>query len=115
MAELEVVDQVLRVRFTLGERIAGLLLRDVELPLSAVDEVEVVQDGVAAVRGVRAPGLAVPGVRIGTWRRRGTRSLVSVRSGQPALRLRLHGERWDEVLVGAAGASDHVDRLAGRH
>jgi hypothetical protein len=99
MATVHLTTETLTVRLTRGEKLAGLL-RDLTVPLSAVAAVEVVPDALAAVRGLRAPGLGLPGRRIGTWRRRGERSLVSVRRGQPGLRLELTGQRFDTVLVG---------------
>lgn len=67
--------------------------------------VQVVPDGLAAVRGVRAPGLALPGRRkLGTWRGRGATRLVDVRAGEPALRVRLSGHRYDELLLSTSEA-----------
>jgi hypothetical protein len=104
MALLQLRPPVLSVRLTRAEKILGLL-RDVEVPLAAVHEVEVVTDALSAPRGLRAPGLGLPGVRkIGTWRGGGRKTLVSVRRGQPAVRVRLAGQRWDELLVGADDA-----------
>jgi hypothetical protein len=80
-----------------------------------VTDVEVVPDAFSAVRGRRAPGLGLPSRRIGTWRRRGERSFVSVRRGRSGLRLRLTGQRFDTVLVGlpdpAATAAELTRRL----
>lgn len=104
------------VRLTRAEKIAGLL-RDVEVPLSAVRDVEVVPDPLVAMRGLRAPGLALPGVRkVGTWRARGERTLVCVRRGQPAVRVRLEGQRFDTLLLGdddAAGLAARITAAAG--
>ncbi len=100
MATLQLTETTLSVRLTRAETILGLL-RDVDLPRSAGRDVEVVADGLAAARGLRAPGLGVPGRRkIGTWRRIGERSLVSVRRGQPALRIALEGQRYDTLVIG---------------
>jgi hypothetical protein len=105
MATLQVTPPTLAVRLTTAEKLAGLL-RDVEVPLSAVREVEVVPDPLGTLRGLRAPGLALPGVRkIGTWRRPGERTLVSIRRGQPAVQVRLDGQRWQTLLVGADDAA----------
>jgi hypothetical protein len=49
---------------------------------------------------------------MGTWRRRGEKSLVSVRRGQPAVRIRLEGARYDTLLVGADDAAALAGALA---
>ncbi|MCF6508071.1 hypothetical protein E9549_11735 [Blastococcus sp. MG754426] len=111
MATLQLTPSTLSVHLTPGEKIAGLL-RDVAVPRSAITEVEVVGDAVGATRGLRAPGLALPGVRkIGTWRRPGERMLVCVRRGQPAVRVRLDGQRYDTLLVGTDDAAAVADSL----
>jgi hypothetical protein len=113
MAVLQVTPPTLSVRLTRFEKIAGLL-RDPEVPLSAVRSVEVVDDAVGATRGLRAPGLGLPGLRkIGTWRRRGETMLVCVRRGQPAVRIALTGARYDTLLVGADDAVAVAARLEG--
>jgi hypothetical protein len=105
MATVTTTPQALRVTLTTAEKVLGLL-RDLEVPRSSVTSVEAVADGLAATHGLRAPGLGLPGVRkIGTWRARGEKSLVSVRRGQPALRVRLAGQRFDTLLVGADDAA----------
>lgn len=109
MATVQRTDSTVRVRFTLGEKIGGLV-RDVEFPRSAVTGADVVPDPLEATRalraGLRAPGLALPGVRqVGTWRRPGEKTLVCIRRGQPAVRLRLAGQRYDTLLIGADDAA----------
>ena len=105
MATLQPTDRTLSVRLHLGEKIGGLL-RDLDVPLDSVREVDVVPNGMRAARGIRAPGLGLPGMRkIGTWRRRGERMMVSVRHGQPAVRVRLDGQRFDTLLIGADDAA----------
>ncbi len=112
MAELQLTPTTLTVRFPRREKIAGLV-RDLAVPLDAVRDAEVVADPLTAVRGLRAPGLGLPGVRkIGTWRRPGERTLVSVRRNQPAVRVRLTGERYDALLIGADDAAPLAGRLA---
>ncbi len=104
MATIETTSGTLRVSLTRAEKVLGLL-RDLEVPLPAVRSVAVVPDGLAAARGLRAPGLGLPGVRrIGTWRRRGSKTFVSVRRG-PAVRLELTGGRFDTVLVSVDDAA----------
>jgi hypothetical protein len=73
----------------------------------------VVPEPLTAVRGPRAPGLALPRRRkVGTWRRPGERTLVCVRKGQPALRVRLEGARYDCLLVGVDDPTALAESLA---
>ena len=102
MPTTRLTGDALEIRLRPWERLAGLLA-DLRVPLSAVREVDVLDDALTAPRGVRAPGLAVPGVRYGTWRGRG-RQWVAVRRGVPALRLELDGQRYDSVAVSAPDA-----------
>jgi hypothetical protein len=113
MATLELTPTTLTVRLSTAEKLAGLL-RDTTIPRAQVTAARAVPDGLAAASGLRAPGLGIPGVRkIGTWRRAGRRSLVSVRRGEPALLVTLEGNgRWASVLVGTRDAEDLAAELA---
>jgi hypothetical protein len=105
MAALQLTPSTLTLHLSRAEKILGLL-RNVQVPLAAVRSAEVVGDPLPAVRGLRAPGMALPGLRkIGTWRRQGERVLVSIRRGQPAVRVRLTGQRYDELLIGTDDAA----------
>ena len=105
MADLHVTSSTLALRFSRGEKVGGLVA-DLSVPLTAVVDVEVVAEPLREKLGLRFPGLDLPGVRkVGTWRRRGERTLVSVRKGQPALRVRLTGRRYGALLVGADDAA----------
>jgi len=107
-------DDALEVRLRPWEKVAGLL-PDLRVPLSAVREVEVVDDALSAPHGVRAPGLALPGiVKTGTWRGRrdgSGRQYVAVRRGVPALRLLLDGQRWASAVVSTPDAAQLAARL----
>lgn len=111
MATLSTTSDTLTLRLTRAEKVWGLV-RDVEVPLDAVGEVRVERDAVAAVAGVRAPGLGLPGRKVGTWRRElGHRCLVSVRRGVPAVRVVLEGQRLDELLVSVPDATEVAERI----
>ncbi|GAA2644626.1 hypothetical protein GCM10010399_93200 [Dactylosporangium fulvum] len=95
----------LRVRLSVAEKVGGLH-GDLDIPRDAIVSAEVVEDGLAAVKGLRAPGLAVPGVtKIGTWLGRGSRRFAVVRRGLPALRITLRGQRYDTVVVSTPDAA----------
>jgi len=112
MATMQRTATTLQVSFTRAEKLAGLV-RDVQIPLTAVLDAEVVQEPMSTLRGLRAPGFALPGIRkIGTWRGHGERVLVSVRAGQPAVRIRLAGGS-DSLLIGADDAAQLAALLTG--
>ena len=99
MTAVHIHDATLTVTFTTAQKVAGLL-RDQAIPLSAVRTVEVVPDGLEAARGLRAPGLALPGRhKIGTWRSSAGKSLVAVHGHRPAVHLTLEGQRYASLLL----------------
>lgn len=82
---------------------------DLRLPLHHIDSAESVPDGLAAVTGLRAPGLGVPGwAKLGTWRRREGSTVALVRGRGPALRIRSTVGRARDVLV----STPHAEQLA---
>jgi len=106
-----VADGVLRVRLSRFDRIFGLL-GDLAVPVEAVTSAEVVDDGLRAVPGWRAPGLAWPGrVKVGTWRSRGTRWYVVARRGSPALVVCLDDDRWAGAVLTCHDARELAARL----
>ena len=111
MATVTLSADTLGVRFTSVEKLSGLV-RDLDVPVASVIDARVENDGLSAARGIRAPGLGIPGVRkVGTWRGRAGRSLVSVRRGQPALSVRLSGQRYGTILIGLDDAQRYADQL----
>ena len=100
MTMMRAEGDALVVRFTTGEKILGLV-RDLRVPASAVASVAAVDDGLEEAHGLRAPGLGLPGFRkLGTWRGRTGKTLVSVRRHQPAVRVHLTGEAFATLLIG---------------
>jgi hypothetical protein len=113
MSRLVVADQRLRLQFSRTEKLLGALRRDLDLPVSSVASVDVLEDRWSrAVHGLRV-GLGLPGVRLlGTWRKRGLRQLVDLRRGQPSLRITLcEDSPYDEVLVSSPEADAVLAQL----
>ena len=111
MATVTTDSTTMYVRLSRSEKIAGLL-RDIAVPLDSVQEVAVEPDGLKAANRVRAPGLAIPGLRkIGIWRGGSGRMAVCVRRDQPALHLTLHGHKYSELLIGVANADQVASQL----
>ncbi|UYP19469.1 hypothetical protein OED52_02545 [Rhodococcus sp. Z13] len=111
MTTMNIDNGTLRVRFTPFEKIAGLI-GNVDVPLTSIRNIEVFEDGLSAVRGIRAPGLGLPGVRnIGSWRGPGRNDLVSVRRGEPALRIELEGHKRTALVLRVADAGRWAEKL----
>ena len=111
MAALDITDDQIHVRFTGTEKVLGLV-RDRSFPRDAVESVEVVDDGVGATRGIRAPGLGIPRVRlVGTWRHRHGKDLVSVSRGRAALRITLRDQPYASLLIGLDDAQAVAELL----
>jgi hypothetical protein len=110
MTAVHVTDTTVTIRQSRLEKLAGLY-DDLEVPRSAIRSVEVLDDGIRAVTGIRAPGLGLPTIKLGTWRGRSGPHYVAVRRGQPALRLELEGERHRTVLVSTTQAEQLARQL----
>src|SRR5580765_2280452 len=96
----------LRIELTRGERWGALRRDDLSVPWTQVDTVEAVAEPFLLVHGLRAPGLAVPWrTRIGTWRSHGRKTFAVTRKGAPGLRIVLHGNTYDEILVSVADSA----------
>ena len=115
MARLDLTRDTVHLRLTTGEKL-GALSGDVHIPRRAITGVEVVDEPLRAMRGLRAPGLALPGVvKAGTWRGGGRgRQFVAVRKGRRGVRVSLHGHRYDEVLVAVDDPEGVAAQLAPR-
>lgn len=87
MATIRIDGDEVVITLTRFEHVFGFL-RDRRIPRSLITEVAVEPEPFRAIRGIRAPGLAVPWrVAIGTWRGRRGRMFVCARAHEPALRL----------------------------
>lgn len=106
MSTLHIENGTVTLHLTTGEKVAGIH-GDLEFPVTAVTSVEVVPDALAAVHGMRAPGLSLPGVRkVGTWRTKEGSEFVVASAGQAGVRLHLKGEKLSSVLIGDADADE---------
>lgn len=102
MAEIFLDGDVVDVVFGPLER-AAALMGDVRFSLDQVASTSVAVDPFSAVRGIRAPGFAVPGiVALGTWRsRRHGRSIVAAYRHRPAVVVEVDGQGWQRIVVSA--------------
>jgi hypothetical protein len=99
VVQLVVGTDEVHVRLSRGEKIGGLH-GDLTVPLSQVRDVEAVAEPYRFVRGIRAPGLGVPGrTKIGTWRSQGRKTFAVARHGKPGVRIRLQDNTFDQIVL----------------
>lgn len=111
MARIVVTDDRITISLSPWEKVAGLM-GDRTIPRSAVTDVALEPEPIQATRGLRAPGLGVPGTtKIGTWRGEGRRMYVCVRRATPAVRIETTGLDRDAFLVSVPDAADVVAAL----
>jgi hypothetical protein len=111
MAQITLSDDEIRIELSLWEKIFGLM-GDRRIPRSAITEVALEADALGATRGLRAPGLGVPGgVKVGTWRGSGRTMYVCIRRSTPAVHLEVSGLDRDAFLVSVPDARQLVDAL----
>lgn len=99
MAEVVLDGADVVVRMSALERLAALR-GDVRVPRSAVTSCRVSAHPRSELRGLRAPGTAVPGLfSLCTLRGADTRDFAAVYRGRPALVIDLHGAEFDRLVV----------------
>ena len=99
MARIRTTQDELTVELSPAERLWSLR-GDVSVPRSTVTSAQVHDDALAQARGLRAPGLALPGrIKVGTWRSRSGKDLVVARRGEPAVVVELEGAAWRRLVV----------------
>jgi len=101
MAELSRDGDELVLSLSMAEK-AESLHGDIRVPLSSVEEVEVVDDIIHAVHGMRLPGTSLPGrIAIGTFVHDGEKTFAVVHHDTPrGVRVRLADGPFAELLVG---------------
>lgn len=114
MAVITNTNGELQLTLSRAEKVAAIH-GDIRVPASSVRDVRVAPDALAAVRGLRAPGLALPGrKKIGTWRKQGRRQFAVARRDMPAVHVYLDGQKFDELVVSVPDAERVAEGLRPR-
>jgi len=92
----------------------GALHADIRVPLRHVVHAEVVENPWRLLRGLRAPGTALPGlIMLGTSRRRGKKDFCAIYRGKPAVVVQLRDEAFDRLIVTGREAQLFAKRING--
>ena len=111
MARIRTTDEALVVELT-GLRPLWALKRRIVVPWQHVRGATVDPGAFAEPKGIRAPGLHVPGyAAIGTFRRKGERTFWEVRDQQRAVVVELTGEPYARLVLEVADPRGTVDAI----
>ncbi len=102
MAELFRDQGTLTLKLTTGEKMEGVH-GDIRVPIMSVQSVEILDDVIHAVHGMRSPGTGIPGVlAIGTFRSSSETIFAVVHhQNKRGVKVRLTGEHFDAFIVGS--------------
>lgn len=99
MARVQIVDDRLRVQLHGLSRVWAMR-SGLDVPLTSVRGATFDPDVVREPKGVRSPGLHVPGVAaVGTFHRDGEKTLWETYRGSRTVVIQLAGGSWDRIVV----------------
>lgn len=114
MAEVSIEGDQVVLHLSPLEKLEGIH-GDLRAPLASVRGVEVLDDAMGEVHGLRAPGTGVPGlVAVGTYLDQGTKTFAAVHHDtRRGVRVSLDGGGYDEWIVGCADPEGVAAGLSG--
>ncbi|MHB8189512.1 MAG: hypothetical protein ACYDHP_03620 [Ferrimicrobium sp.] len=112
MAKVFVDGEILFIELSAVEKLESIH-GEIHVPISSIRSIEVVEDALSAVHGLRSPGTGVPGlIAVGTYRGRAGSMFAVVHHDTPrGIRIRLEGADFDELLIGVADPEELVASL----
>jgi len=115
MAQLAREGDELVLTLTAAEK-AESLHGDLRLPMSSVTGVEVVDDVLHAVHGLKSVGAAWPGlIFVGTFHGEGGKTFAAVHHATPrGVRVSLEGANFDQLVVGCDNPEEVASQLGGQ-
>lgn len=109
MARVQIVDDRLRVQLRGLSRVWAMRSR-LEVPLTNVRGATFDPDVVREPKGVRSPGLHVPGVAaVGTFHHDGEKTLWETYRGTRTVVIQLAGEPYDRIVVEVPNPRETVE------
>jgi hypothetical protein len=113
MADMHVHSDRLEIHLTAAEKVLALKREDLLIPRESIRSVAITEDPWIWIRGIRAPGAAVPlTLAIGTWKFHGGKDFLLIKGKQrAAVVIDLEGEEYSRVIVSTQHAAKLIETL----
>lgn len=113
MADLYVHPDRLEIHLTRAEKALALRREDIVIPRDSISSVAITEDPWIWIRGIRAPGAAVPlTLSVGTWKFHGGKDFLLIKGKQrAAVVVDIAGEEFSRVIVSTPHAAKLVETL----
>jgi hypothetical protein len=100
MAVLFVHTDRLEIRLTRAEKMLSFRRTDIVVPLESIRSAALTDDPWVWVRGIRAPGTAVPlTLAVGTWKFHDGKDFLLIKRTRTAVVIDLEGEEFSRIIV----------------
>jgi hypothetical protein len=112
MAVLFVHTDRLEIRLTRAEKILSFRRTDINVPLEQIKSAVITEDPWVWVRGIRAPGAAVPlTLAVGTWKFHDGKDFLIVKKTRTAVVIDLDGHEFSRVMLTTTHAVELLHAL----
>ncbi|PJJ65228.1 hypothetical protein [Compostimonas suwonensis] len=109
MASLRVHPDRLEIQLTRAEKTLALRREDVVVRRDSIRSVTITDDPWIWIRGIRAPGAAIPlTLAVGTWKFHGGKDFLVIKGKRQGVVIDLEGEAFDRLIV----TTSHASQLA---
>ncbi|RFA17421.1 hypothetical protein B7R22_00695 [Subtercola boreus] len=100
MAVLFVHPDRLEIRLTRAEKLMSLRRSDIEVPLDSIRSAVLTEDPWIWVRGIRAPGTAVPlTLAVGSWKFHDGKDFLLIKGTRTSVVIDIDGAEFSRVIV----------------
>lgn len=112
MASLRVHPDRLEVQLTRAEKILALRRDDLLVAREGIRSVTITDDPWIWIRGIRAPGAAVPlTLAVGTWKFHGGKDFLVIKAKRQAVVIDLEDEEFSRIIVSTNHAAELIASL----
>ncbi|WP_440709158.1 hypothetical protein [Herbiconiux sp. YIM B11900] len=100
MAVLFVHTDRLEIRLTRAEKVLSLRRTDLVVPLESIRSAALTDDPWVWVRGIRAPGAAIPlTLAVGTWKFHDGKDFLLVKGTRTSVVIDLEGQEFSRLII----------------